>query len=232
LPPDEYTSNRVRRAAAIVLDAPIGLPDLTAQSCALRPCDRSAKHWIGKPLQSSVFQVGSQAELVEWRRRRDANEAQRQGHFRGLLPAIHAAEDIASANRMTLESHPELAFAALAGRQLPACAAKKSLIGALVRLALLAEKAHLHCRLEDFPLVAGVTTDNFIDALAMATIARDWARDGQIAALGDGIAPIILRKPRPHVMALPAGATSPAPNGVIDATELTAIAKAWTARQV
>lgn len=192
----------VRNAAKIVLDAPIGLPPDQSLGCALRSCDRAAKFWIGSGLQSSVFPVPFEGELAEWRRRHIAGNEQLKGHIRGLLPAIDSAERIAASNKGTLESHPELVFAALTGRQLPSAAQKKTLLGTLVRAGVLA--AHgVGISLRELAVFPRIQSDNFIDAAAMAIVARHWHVDGKVCVLRTNEFPEHLDSQRKQVMGLP-----------------------------
>jgi hypothetical protein len=202
---DVPRSPLVRKAARVVVDAPIGLSAAAGHTAASRPCDYGARRWLG-PLFPAIFSPPVQAELAEWRTRRQRAEPQRRGHARGLLPAIDSAKTISEANRRTIESHPELVFAALMGRPFPAHGSKRQLLGLLARASILAEQgiALQPRHLLGFPAVA---TDNALDAIAMAVVARAWLthRDGlQVVRRGEG-APEHLRdidRQEPH-MALP-----------------------------
>lgn len=141
-----------------------------------RPCDLGARRWLG-PLKSSVFAPPIEAELHKWRLRWRAGEKQDQGHSRGLLPAIHSADELRSANSNTLESHPELVFAAISGRPLSTAGSKTLLLGLLARAYLLQRQGIV---LDLYNLIwrDRISTDNFLDAIAMALVALSWNRLG------------------------------------------------------
>jgi len=172
----------VRNADCIVLDAPIGLPDEAEEGCKHRPCDSGARTWVGTEQRSSIFAVPYQGELEEWRRRDQLGERQKLGHFRGLLPAIHSASLIQQNNKRVLESHPELCFAALLGKKLPSAASKKTLIGALVRLAILKQR-RVSISLEQLQNQGRIPSDNFVDAISMALIAFGWQINGNLSII-------------------------------------------------
>jgi predicted RNase H-like nuclease len=226
----DQESDLVRHAARVVVDAPVGLPSDSEEGCKLRDCDSAARAWVGRQHQSSVFPVPYAGELATWRERRQAGQRQKQGHFRGLLPAIDSAETIASqVNANTLESHPELAFAALLGKPLPDCAAKKTLLGCLVRLALLA-RAGMPLRLRDLSAFGRIGTDNFIDAVAMAVVARDWHLAGtvDVLRLADGRPePLGHKRVQTRLMALPSRHADPRGQPVASVDELVALAAEW-----
>jgi predicted RNase H-like nuclease len=232
LAPGKEGCSLVRQAGRIVIDAPIGLPDGCRTGCKLRDCDRAAKRWIGKELQSSVFPAPCAGELAEWRRRRAAGLPQQRGHFRGLLPAIHSADIIRSLHPETLESHPELAFAALAGRPLPAFAAKTTLTGALVRLGLLAGRCGIRLDLSDLARFGRIGAIDFIDAAAMAVVAAGWQREGDVPVLRsrEGDPEPLGRRPdhRDMLMALPADYRGPRDADLLAAEEVAAIGRAWS----
>jgi predicted RNase H-like nuclease len=230
LPLKDQDSDRVRQAAKVVIDAPIGLPTGPPVGCKLRECDAAARLWVGAGQRSSVFPVPYERELAAWRENREAGLPQKQGHFRGLLPAIDSAEVIASRiNANTLESHPELAFAALLGRPLPDFAAKKTLLGALVRLALLARRGH-SLPLRSLTGFDRIETDNFIDAMAMAVIALDWHLAGTVDVLrrADGEPEPLGSGPgRTPLMALPARWVDPREQQPPSEDEMVAFAREW-----
>lgn len=231
LPLASQESAIVREALRVVVDAPIGLPQDSEEGCKLRDCDAAARAWVGREHQSSVFPVPYAGELTTWRERRQAGQRQKQGHFRGLLPAIDSTEAIASrTNPNTLESHPELAFAALHGKPLPNCAAKKTLLGALVRLALLA-RAGVRLQLRDLSAFGRVGTDNFIDAVAMAIIGRDWHLAGTVDVLrraGGEPEPLERGQGRSMLMALPGRHSAPRGRPLASVDELVSLAGEWS----
>lgn len=230
LPFGAEDSELIKGASKIVLDAPIGLYGVEPEGCCLRGCDKAAKRWIGPELQSSVFPVPYQSELDVWRTRRTDGQKQRLGHFRGLLPAIHSADLIRKENPNTLESHPELVFAALLGKPLPAFSAKTTLFGACVRLGL-TTKYLFKVPLGMFAGHGRIPSDNFIDALGMAIVATDWADGERIELLRDpdGSPQPLGDDPEdwPMTMALPRMGISPVGERLAAEEELTTIAMAW-----
>jgi len=175
----------VHDAVKIVVDAPIGLPDGSAIGCKCRPCDLGAKAITGAELLSSVFPVPYRAELDEWRRRREERLAQQQGHFRGLLPAIHSADLLRQARAQDVaESHPEVVVALMSGGWLPKKAGKKTLFGSLVRLGALHD-AGLTVSLADIaslPTGKGAA-DDYLDAAIMAVVAQKWAQRRDVGVI-------------------------------------------------
>jgi predicted RNase H-like nuclease len=223
-------SELLQSASRIVLDAPIGLHGLKPEGCCLRDCDRAAKKWIGTQLQSSVFAVPYQGELDEWRARHTAGQKQLQGHFRGLLPAIHSADLIRTGNLNTLESHPELVFASLLGKPLPAFAAKSTLFWACVRLGLIAK--HLFkVPLGIFVRHGRIPTDNFIDAIGMAVVAAEWAggRKTDVLCDLDGTPQPLGDDPMhwPMTMAVPHTRINPVGKPLATEEELIVVAQNW-----
>jgi predicted RNase H-like nuclease len=222
----------IRQAEKIVVDAPIGLPDEEGKRCKLRDCDREAKRWIGKALQSSVFPVPCAAELAEYLRRKEAGLPLQKGHFRGLLPAIHSAKVIRSLNPNTLEGHPELAFAALAGRALPPCAAKTTLTGMLFRQGLLSSRYGAHVDLLAVARFGRIGAVDFIDAAAMAVVAAGWHRRGDVPVLRtkEGDPGMLSRRGnRDMLMALPVDCRDPRDQQPLTPEQVLAVTRKWHA---
>ena len=225
----------VRDAAKIVVDAPIGLPDDADQGCKARPCDLGAKKWIGTALQSSVFAPPYAGELTRWRNAPGAERLtiERRGHFRGLLPAIDSADRIFTARPDgTLESHPELVFAALVSKYLPAYAKKDTLIGLLARLGLIAKWG---VRVEE-EAIAGwgkAGADNFVDAAAMAIVADEWLLRGDICVITDAdgtLKQMSSHRQHGHLMAIITPSSERPPAEVPDLREVAEVARTWTVR--
>lgn len=166
---------QIQNASFVVVDAPIGLSP-GSQGAKGRPCDTGARRWVGE-LRSSVQAPPVRGELEEWRRRLQVGERQLQGHYRGLLPAINAAELIAKRAPRVIESHPELVFSALAEGALPINGSKKTLPGLMARGALLQQRG-LRFKLADLPTRGTISTDNYFDAAAMALVALAWSKHG------------------------------------------------------
>jgi hypothetical protein len=196
----------IGNAACVIVDAPIGLPDDSKEGCKLRPCDEGARRWVGNHQRSSIFAVPFYGELQEWIRREEAAKKQKLGHFRGLLPAINSARLIHQQHEKVLESHPELCFTALSGMKLPPSASKKTLIGTIVRLAILRNRGVI-VSLEQLNAQGRIPTDNFIDAISMALIAFYWQADQDISVVsdssGDACRWCTVDKQSTPVMALP-----------------------------
>lgn len=169
-------SDLVRNATCIVIDIPIGLSDVKREDCASRECDCGARRWVGSA-SSSVFAPPVIAELANWQRRRHAAEPQRRGHSFSLLAAIHSADEVRSRNPRTLESHPELVFTAVTGRAFPPSGRKKLLVGLLARAALL-QRQGIKINLSHLVGLRPIPTDNYLDAMAMALVARSWQKLG------------------------------------------------------
>lgn len=198
----------VANALKIVVDAPIGLPDC-ASTAQLRPCDRGARRWVGRDLCQSIQPVVSLTELAHWK---SHPGKRRGGHLRGLLPAISFAAELRSASLMILESHPELVYAALAGRPLRRSCQKRTLQGILTRHALLREQGIDLSEIQ--PQGELLTADDLLDAGAMALVALDWVRkDGDLQVLRQQSGrPEALATASPSfLMALPGAATMPQP---------------------
>ncbi|MBL8822274.1 MAG: DUF429 domain-containing protein [Planctomycetia bacterium] len=230
IPAQGESSPIIKSATRIILDAPIGLPTDSEEGCRLRPCDEGARKWIGPALRSSVFAVPYEPELIEWQRRREGQQKQRLGHFRGLLPAIYSATQILNHHGQVLESHPELCFAALAGKQLPSSASKKTLLGTLARLAILRRHA-IDIPLEQIEAQGRVPTDNFIDAVSMALIAHAWARNEDLSVItnteGKPISWHGKSKPTTSLMVLPANYLDTRTTGSFTPAEIVALADEW-----
>ena len=164
--PGSEASDLVAHAEAIVVDTPIGLPDSAEKASTSRPCDRGARMWVGPHIQHSVFSV---PRFAEYQHHKSGGEW-RGGHARGLLPAILSGQLIVDCNPKTFESHPEVVFAALIGQPLPPFARKREMVGSLVRLGVLSRTLGHPAPL---PIESSFNVD-FIDATAMAVVARDW----------------------------------------------------------
>lgn len=225
----------IRPDAIAIIDAPIGLLDNEDASptdkgkSGDRDVDKGARKWC--PSTSSVFPPPTQQQLAsaieehrraavgttkEAKRRRLGNVepgGMSQQTFE-LAPAVEAARLLkAEFPEQVFEGHPEVVFSALAKGVLPL--PKLSLAGALVRAGLLRER--LEIDVVDWVIrqesSTGVAADNWLDALAMAIVAADWAqgtrfvlktRDGLVhswAGEADGIMalPILdLKAPPPR----------------------------------
>ncbi len=219
------SSPGVEEAVCVVIDAPIGLPSEEGRVSVCRACDEGAKVWLGG-LKSSVFGPPVQAELDEWR----SVAKGPGGHARGLLPAIHYAERIRDAKGLTLESHPELVFTALLGRALPRAGSKKTLTGLLARGTLL-QRQNLALRLHHLPATGSVSTDNYLDSMAMALVALAWKEHGgdlSVIRNSEGRPERLAAVSQDYLMALPGAGYSRPENGPITEEELFALASEFT----
>jgi predicted RNase H-like nuclease len=160
--------------AAVAVDMPIGLPD-----AGTRPCDVAARALLG-PRRSSVFPAPVRSVLGA-RDYADALARSRAVDGRGLsvqaynlLPRIadlDACVDPSLQERI-VEAHPELCFAELAGRPLPA--SKRTAAGRAARAALVGTVP---------PVPRGAAVDDVLDAMALLTTAERLLR-GRVRRLG------------------------------------------------
>jgi predicted RNase H-like nuclease len=151
-------------AAAVGVDIPIGLP-----SKGVRPADLAARAYVG-PRRNSVFPTPPRAALV----------AATYAEARQVMPSLSAQsfalgkkilEVEACLEERVFEVHPEVSFAALAGRQL--LQSKRSWNGQMERRQLLATSG---IELPD-ELVAGhAAADDVLDAAIVAWSAARKAR--------------------------------------------------------
>jgi predicted RNase H-like nuclease len=184
------------RLAAVALDMPIGLPE-----AGPRACDIQARARLG-PRRASVFPAPVRAVLaaVDYD---DALRRSRAASGRGLslqswylVPRIaevdrwlaglagSASESVAARADAVYETHPELAFAELAGA--PMQHPKRSRPGRLERLAALRGRVAPRW-LRPTAVPTGAAPDDVLDALVLAVRAAGWV-DGSSPPLelGDG----------------------------------------------
>jgi len=174
---DEYGAD------AVALDVPIGLAPLGAT----RTCDVLARQRLGAR-RSSVFaapprEVLSCSSYAEARPLAPSLSAQAFG----LVPRIRQVDELlraqpAEVHRRVVESHPEVAFAAMATGRFD-LATKKSAAGALQRIALLEELLPAPLP-HDVPPLASL--DDALDAAACAMAAHRWA-SGEAETLGNEV---------------------------------------------
>jgi len=214
-----------------ILDIPIGLlDDKDARETAKgrsgdRPVDRGARMWCRST--SSVFPPPTKGQMetgiAEHRRaQRAEKKADRKRKLANikpqgltqqtleLLPAIASGAELKGRfPDRVYESHPEVAFAVLADGIIPA--KKTSLLGTLARAAVLSARLELDClrKVLSWECETDVPADDWLDAMAMAVVAFDWARCEERKALlrEDGA----VRKwtgQRDRLMSLPANAAT------------------------
>ncbi|GAC1608208.1 MAG: DUF429 domain-containing protein [Mycobacteriales bacterium] len=166
-----------RDAVAVAIDVPIGLPPIGA----VRPCDVQARLRLGAR-RSSVFAAPPREVLgcTTYAQARPLAPSLSAQAF-GLVPRIREVDDVLrsrgpSIHQLVVECHPEVAFASITTAPL---ATKKSAMGALQRIALLAQT--LGPLPADVP--AGASLDDALDAAACAISALRWAR-GEAQVLG------------------------------------------------
>jgi predicted RNase H-like nuclease len=163
---------RLEDARAVGVDIPIGLP-----SEGVREADVAARAFVG-PRRSSVFPTPPRAALV----------AATYAEARGVLPSLSAQsfalgkkilEGEACLEERVFEVHPEVSFAALAGRHLRH--SKRSWNGQMERRRLLASAG---IELPDELTAGQAAADDVLDAAIAAWSAARKAR-GEAATLPD-----------------------------------------------
>jgi predicted RNase H-like nuclease len=188
------------RADSVLIDIPIGLPDSGPDG---RLCDREARQLLGRGRAASVFPAPARGTLVAtgYPHALDLN---REATGRGLskqswniVPKIREIDSLLCGNRALRgalrESHPELCFQALNGKQAMQYN-KKSREGQQERLRVLERylpqsRAFFEQACGEF-LRRQVARDDIIDAMVCAVTARNGyggyrtlpatpARDGQ-----------------------------------------------------
>lgn len=177
---------RVDRAelAWVAVDMPIGLP-----AAGPRPCDAEARRLLG-PRRSSVFPTPARvvldatdyADALVRSRATIGSGLSRQSW--NLVPRIAELDALLTASRCrtVLETHPELAFAVLAGA--PLRHPKKTIAGRRERLRVLRPFVEDHwTRPAAVPRGAG--GDDVLDALVLAVRAAQWAT-GAVPAVVTG----------------------------------------------
>lgn len=169
-------------ADSVLIDIPIGLSDSGPDG---RLCDREARQLLGRGRASSVFSAPARRTLAA-ASYRDALELNRQATGRGLskqawniVPKIREIDTLLCGNRalrgVLRESHPELCFRALNGKQAMQYNKKKE-EGQQQRLAVL-EHYFPQCRTlfeqacGEFPR-GRVARDDIIDAMVCAVTAK------------------------------------------------------------
>ena len=161
----------------LAVDIPIGLTTSTA-----RACDVDARRFLGAPRASSVFPAPSRAALdAASYAGACARNLRATGHrlsrqLYGILPKIRHVDRLLTPVMQVRvrEAHPEVIFAALAGRRRGLAHSKKTPAGERERLAILRRVAPAF----DPETVrralgaARVTRDDVIDAVACLVAAR------------------------------------------------------------
>jgi predicted RNase H-like nuclease len=203
--PDANAVGALARAAdSVLIDIPIGLPDSGPDG---RLCDTEARRLLGHGRASSVFPAPARRTLAATGYPQ-ALALNREAAGRGLsrqawniVPKIREIDALLRGNKslqgVMRESHPELCFWALNGRQAMRCN-KKQREGQQERLSVL-EDAFPQCRVlfkqacAEFPR-REVARDDIIDAMVCAVTAKQGygsyqtvpatpARDGQGLAM-------------------------------------------------
>ncbi|MFZ4517016.1 MAG: DUF429 domain-containing protein [Microthrixaceae bacterium] len=162
--------------AGVAVDMPIGLPD-----AAPRASDRSARALLG-PRRSSVFPTPARA-VLDATDHADAVRRSRDALGVGLpVQAWHLVPRIAELDRLVRdagpgihdrlwETHPELAFATLAGA--PPAHPKRTRAGRRERLSLLRPWVPPR-RTAPSATPRGAAPDDVLDALVLALRAAQW----------------------------------------------------------
>ncbi len=182
--------------AWVVIDIPIGLVDAGAATrtptgvSGDREVDKGARRWCLS--SGSIFPPPTTEQLASalaehqraarataaGERRRSLSRVAPRGLSRQsleLAPAIDAARRLATRRPgRVFESHPEVAFAAIAGGILPA--AKRSVSGARVRAGLLRERLGVDAWswARALERATSVPVHDWLDALVMAVVAADF----------------------------------------------------------
>jgi len=181
----------------VIADVPIGLLDdnkgtinKKGNTSGSRCVDKGARKWcrntgsVSAPPTLGQFLTGlaehSRAAQAKTKseRRRSLENVKPKGLTRQaleMLPAIESGENMKSVYPDRLyESHPEIAFAAVAGGIIPM--GKKSLSGAMARAIYLSKRMGIDCVrwVIDREGKTKIDVDDWLDALAMAVVAYDW----------------------------------------------------------
>lgn len=168
-------------ARRLLIDIPIGLHEAGREE---RRCDRKARRLLGRPRSSSVFPVPLRP-VLEVADHATASARQRKLGGRGLsIQSFHLTEGIRELDELlghrpvgstpVRESHPEVAFWALAGMR-PMTHPKRKPAGRAERLVVLAghearTREIVVEALERYPRRL-VAADDVIDALCLAITA-------------------------------------------------------------
>ena len=246
----DFANRKLPGSIHVVIDVPIGLlSDERAARCPQgisggREVDAGARKWCLVP--GSVFSPPTQGQLrsglQELRRARaagtrpDLKRVSPGGlshQCLNILPAIDSASRLKARGRTRVhESHPEVAFAAMTGWIPPA---KKSLLtGLLLRVALLERHLEIEGLLKsvlDMESETGIRAADWVDALAMAAVALDWATGAsrQVLRTADGRISTLRRAWEPAI-ALPRTHTEvPPPRGGGDQREARALLEEYLA---
>jgi predicted RNase H-like nuclease len=230
----------------IVIDIPIGLLDDTEAAATPkglsggRPVDKGARKWCPSP--SSVFPAPTREQLASAvreheRAARAADPADRRARLSNvrpggmsaqslqLVPAIESARKLkALLPDQVFEAHPEVTFTVLAGGVLPI--AKSTLLGGLARAGVLSRHVQFDVLQWALELEARtrVAADNWLDALSMALVARDWALGRRAILSGSDGNVETWNGQRDRIMALPAtDLTGPPPRLPMDAARQLAV---------
>jgi predicted RNase H-like nuclease len=167
-------------AAAIGVDIPIGQPALGE----VRRADREAKRFVG-PRHSSVFLTPPRAALeAKTHQEALAHAGLSRQAFALARKILEVDEAVARAGDRVHEVHPEVSFAAMAGR--PLDAPKRSWRGLMRRRKLLAGKGvELP---DDLASVDAAAADDLLDAAVAA-----WSAD----RIARGVAKTLPKQPNP-----------------------------------
>jgi predicted RNase H-like nuclease len=170
--------------AAVGIDIPIGLPEVGPRSC-----DVEARRMIG-PRRSSVFPAPLRgvlgAETYEdavTRCRALSGKAMSRQAF-GILSKVDEVDQLVTPvrQRRLVEVHPEVSFAALAGR--PMAHNKRTAEGRAERLGVLRAVFPDVDGVAGDP-VAGTSPDDVLDAFVVAWSARRWSTGSHVRLGGD-----------------------------------------------
>lgn len=165
-----------RRPGVLGVDIPIGLPER-----APRVCDIRARARLAWPRTASVFPapprvvLGAQDHAHACALARERTGAGIPIQAWHLVPKIREADDVLEGDpdAPLVEVHPEVSFAALAGRRSPSLPTKHTAAGRAARLALLRRWVAPRLTLSEVPRPA--RAHDALDAVAVAWSAGRFA---------------------------------------------------------
>lgn len=174
-----------REAEAILVDAPIGLREDSAEP---RPCDRAARERLGRPRAASVFtppirpalDAGDYAEARSIQEARTSKSLGAQAW--GIADAIREVDELLRgepvARHLVREAHPEVCWWALNGQEATRWSKTGQPVAAFFERVGVLETVHadplgeLRRIGEDLASSAGL--DDLVDAFVLAATAGPW----------------------------------------------------------
>ncbi len=165
----------------VAIDIPVGLHKRDP-----RACDLAARQYLGSPRGSSVFPAPCRGTLPATTYRRacelnsNASGKKISCQTYCILPKIRAVDDAITPELQehVRESHPEVVFAKLSGKERGLSSKKKSTEGRLCRRELLENQLGSYIDVDAIRDKCGrsnLPVDDLLDALACLVAARDIA---------------------------------------------------------